>query len=57
MTTTTTQKIVPGPGAHDLPKTIHPFGRYTLSKFKNSRCSNWNPKSSKRFKKSSIGIN
>ena len=48
----TTQKIVPGPGAHKHYEAISPNGRYGYSKYRNSLSKTWNPKQSQRFYKS-----
>ena len=49
LTTSTTKGIVPGPGAHNMPPSMDPKGRYSLSKYKNSLARVWNPKKSERF--------
>ena len=48
----TTQRIVPGPGAHNFTQQLNPEGKYYASKFRSSGSKNWNPKSSQRFYKS-----
>ena len=49
----TTQKIVPGPGAHEIVDNLDAIGKYHQSKRKNSRAKVFNPPHSKRFSKSS----
>lgn len=49
----TTQKIVPGPGRYESAEDLSNVGKYWTTKFKNSKSKVWNPKSSKRFSKSS----
>lgn len=48
----TTQKIVPGPGAHENTEAINKIGRYSLSKNRSSKSKTFNPPHSKRFNKS-----
>lgn len=48
----TTQRINPGPGAHQFQE-LNPEGKYFVSKFHNSGSKIWNPKTSQRFYKSS----
>ena len=52
LTTSTTKNIVPGPGAHNISTSMDPYGRYALSKYKNSRSKVWNPQKSSRFRRS-----
>ncbi len=52
----TTQKIVPGPGAHENKEVIDPVGRYFLSNHRNSKSKIFNPTRSERFHKSTTDV-
>ena len=52
----TTQKIVPGPGAHENTEAINKSGRYSLSRNRSSKCKAFNPAHSKRFNKSTTDV-
>lgn len=52
----TTQKIVPGPGAHEFTEAINQTGRYSLSNHRSSKSKTFNPPRSKRFNKSTTDV-
>ena len=51
-----TARIVPGPGQYTVPVAISSNGRYSYAKFKSHGVTSFNPASSARFQKSSIGF-